>query len=183
MLQNALLRRSERDPSLHNGGGASSTQSPPVPPQPGSGGGFGSEHMTTGMAPTGLAVDTGLDRVVNEINPALFSGANETRFFADVFDPSLGSWLTDSFMNTQASAEALQGTSLGDLQDFSLLRSGGGPHDVPHPGAAQEINPNFQFGFFPSVNSNTPSNNNTNQANLKPNRYSISVPASVVDET
>src|SRR6201995_5087475 len=84
MLQNALMRRCERTDSTHNEGSTSSL-APAAE-------GFAMEPMEH------LSTDT-MERQVdraNEINPALFSRQDETIFFADVFDPSLGSWLNES---------------------------------------------------------------------------------------
>ncbi|OAP62024.1 hypothetical protein AYL99_04227 [Fonsecaea erecta] len=104
----------------------------------------------------------------SDMNPALLSGQAETRFFADVFDPTLGSWLTDGFSNAQG-LEALQGNA-GEMLDLSLLRA-------QDPTGALEMNYNFQFGFFPAPNANS-----TNPGNARPNRYSMPFPAMVVDD-
>ncbi|OAL38582.1 hypothetical protein AYO20_02232 [Fonsecaea nubica] len=98
----------------------------------------------------------------------LLTGQNETRFFADVFDPSLGPWLTDGFSNGQA-PETLLG-NVGEMLDIPLLQA-------QDPGGALEMNYNFQFGFFPAPNTNS-----TSQGNTKSNRYSMPFPAMVVDD-
>ncbi|KAJ9608844.1 hypothetical protein H2200_006615 [Cladophialophora chaetospira] len=165
MLEKALLRRGERQPSFSN----TNSQSPQVPShtsQPD----FSPSHvarMTTNGIDT--SIETEACRA-NGINMVPFSENTETRFFADVFDdPALGSWLTDGFMNGQGLG-TLQGNT-GAALDFSLLQT----QEAPGP---LEGNYNFQFGFFPTF-----STNSVSQGNVKANRYSMPVPAAVVDET
>jgi hypothetical protein len=105
----------------------------------------------------------------SEINPALFYHQDEAQFASDVFDPNLEA-LADNFMNEMPGSEAFQGT-VGPLQDLSLFRfQRSGDQEM-------EMDYNFQFGAFPQVNAHA-----INNGNDAANRYSMSIPAAVVDE-
>jgi hypothetical protein len=149
VLQNALMRRCERTDSTHNKG-----STPSLAP---AAEGFAMEPMEHLSTDT---IERQVDRV-NDINSGLFSRQDETIFFADAFDPSLGLWLNESFMNTQG-PEAL----VGGAQDFPSSRP---QYLMSTP------NPRIPFGFFPNVASS--------QGVVKTKHYAISVPAAIIDET
>jgi hypothetical protein len=104
-----------------------------------------------------------------ENNHPLFYQQNKTQLATDAFDQNLETWFADC--STVPGSEAFQGT-VGPLQDLSLFRS-------QHPGDQERaMDPNFQFGVFPQVDAHTIYNSST-----VANRYSMSIPAAVVDET
>lgn len=149
VLQNALMRRNEGNDSNHHECSTS--------PLAGPGEVFASETIEQ------LTTETMDDQIncVNEMNPVQFPKQDDTTFFSDVFDPNLGLWLTDGYMNPQ-DFEVIVGGS----QDFSQLKP---QHYIPTPSSR------IPFGFLPNITSS--------QGAVKTKQYSIPAPAAVVDET
>jgi hypothetical protein len=154
VLQKALLRHNER------ADGFSDPQTLPAAD-------ISLRPLDQMMAPSGVQ-QSEVDHE-SEINPALFYQQNETQFASDAFDQNLEA-LADNFMNEMPGSEAFQGT-VGPKQDLSLFRfQRSGDQEMG-------MDYNFQFGAFPQVNAHA--RNNSNDA---ANRYSMSIPAAVVDE-
>jgi hypothetical protein len=154
VLQKALLRHNERAGSFSG-------------PQTLAADDISLQHLGQMMAPRGVR-QSEVDHE-SETNPALFYQQNETQFALDVFDQNLEA-LADNFMNEMPSSEACQGT-VGSLQDLSFFRfQRSGDQEM-------EMDYNFQFGAFPQVNAHA-----TNNSNDAANRYSMLIPAAIVDE-
>lgn len=149
VLQNALMRRREGNDSIHH----ECSTSPLADP--------GEVFATDSIEQLTTETMDGQIDCVNEMNPVQFSKQDDTTFFSDVFDPNMGLWLTDGYMNPQ-DFEIIVGGS----QDLAQLKP---QHYIPTSSSR------IPFGFLPNMTSS--------QGAVKIKQYSIPAPAAIVDET